>query len=311
MIVAGIDEAGLGPALGPLCTCGAAFRLPDGAGPDAPWEIFSALLSRHCRGALPAVADSKAVYAARGLAGLELPVLAFLQAQRRGAALPPDRATFLRALGCPLPSADLPPWYAEDWAFPAAAPAAAVAALAAAIQETPQARLLAFSARARTAKALNRDFAKGRNKAEAAWQSVASLLREFAALATGQEETLIVIDKQGGRHFYAALLGETFDCPLVATRREGPGGSEYQIGHCRFLFVPRGEQAAFPVALASMLAKYLRERFMAGLNRWFAARLPGLAPTAGYHGDAPRYYEAVKPVLRAEGIAVGDFWRLR
>ncbi|MBP5232730.1 MAG: hypothetical protein J6333_04930, partial [Planctomycetes bacterium] len=110
MIVAGIDEAGLGPALGPLCTCGAAFRLPDGAGPDAPWEIFSALLSRHCRGALPAVADSKAVYAARGLAGLELPVLAFLQAQRRGAALPPDRATFLRALGCPLPSADLTPW---------------------------------------------------------------------------------------------------------------------------------------------------------------------------------------------------------
>ena len=166
MIIAGIDEAGLGPALGPLCTCGAAFRLPPGADAAAPWRFFSDILGREKKSGLPLVNDSKVVHAACGLAGLELPVLAFMQAHRRDADLPPDRAAFLRALGCPLLGADQAPWHAADWQFPAAAEAGAVSALAARLRAVPEARLLAFSARVRTAKALNREFASGRNKAE-------------------------------------------------------------------------------------------------------------------------------------------------
>ena len=36
LILAGIDEAGYGPILGPLCTGAAAFRVEGGGGPGAP-----------------------------------------------------------------------------------------------------------------------------------------------------------------------------------------------------------------------------------------------------------------------------------
>ena len=312
MIIAGIDEAGLGPALGPLCTCGAAFRLPENANAATPWDLFAGILGRDKKSSLPLVNDSKIVYTARGLAGLELPVLAFAKNLPAAGKIPAGRDGFLKILGSPLVKNDLPPWYSGDtWELPAVTDAHAVTGLAGQLHAVPEARLLAFSARVRTAKALNRDFSRGENKSSVAWKSVASLIKEFSTLEPQQEETLMVIDKQGGRNFYAAMLGEIFDCPLVETLRESADLSEYRIGHCRFMLVPRADQSAFPVALARMLAKYLRERFMNGLNRWFAERVPGLAPTAGYHGDAPRFYEAVKPVLLKNAIAVSDFWRLR
>ena len=313
MIVAGIDEAGLGPALGPLCTAGAAFRLPARADAATPWEIYRGIIGREKKDRLPLVHDSKIVYTSRGLGGLELPVLAFMrQTRAAGGKIPPGRDALLKTLGAGIPEADCAPWTGEaDWALPRDADAAAVDALYQGIKAIPEARLLAFSARVRTAKALNRDFASGLNKSETAWRPVASLLREFASLEPNQEETLIVVDKQGGRNFYAGMLAEAFDCPLVATIKESADYSEYRIGNCRFVFQPRADRGAFPVALASMLAKYLRERFMEDLNRWFAREIPGLKPTAGYHGDAPRFYGQVKPVLQKHKIGIGDFWRQR
>ena len=53
-----------------------------------------------------------------------------------------------------------------------------------------------------------------------------------------------------------------------------------------------------------MLAKLLRERFMADLNAFFLARVPGLKPTAGYAGDAPRFLEAVRPALTSVAYPV-------
>ena len=39
------------------------------------------------------------------------------------------------------------------------------------------------------------------------------------------------------------------------------------------------------MALASMLAKYLREVFMRQFNRFWLGHVDGLKPTAGYPGD--------------------------
>ena len=50
----------------------------------------------------------------------------------------------------------------------------------------------------------------------------------------------------------------------------------------------KGEEF-LPTALASMTAKYLRELSMRAFNEFWCARVPGLRPTAGYPGDAPRF----------------------
>ena len=53
------------------------------------------------------------------------------------------------------------------------------------------------------------------------------------------------------------------------------------------------ESRQLPVALASMLAKYIRELHMVALNRFWAARVPNLAPTAGYPADAGRFVRQI------------------
>ncbi|MDR3078295.1 MAG: hypothetical protein LBV15_05995, partial [Planctomycetota bacterium] len=54
-------------------------------------------------------------------------------------------------------------------------------------------------------------------------------------------------------------------------------------------FQAKADRDAFAAALASLAAKYARERFLLGLNAWFGQRLPGLKPTAGYPQDAKRW----------------------
>jgi ribonuclease HII len=297
MIFAGIDEAGLGPALGVLSVAGAALRLPPS--PNEAWNFFGADTKK-------IVGDSKAIFPAKGLAGLEVPILAAWQNWR---SLPRDRDEFFTALGDAnfLRLAREIPWHAAAWQMPLAAKSASIAALAA--RRTPAIELLTLQARALTAAELNRQFAAAK-KSAVEWRLVAALIQKFAALDPSAA-TVIVVDKQGGRHFYAPLLAELFASPLIETVREGAAGSEYVVANCRVIFSPRADANFFPVALASMLAKYIRERCMSDLNAWFAARCANLRPTAGYHGDAPRFYEAVKSVLDRERIPREKFWRSR
>jgi hypothetical protein len=57
------------------------------------------------------------------------------------------------------------------------------------------------------------------------------------------------------------------------------------------------------VALASMIAKYVRELHMARLNRFFTGHMPELKPTAGYFTDARRYLREIAPVIDELGLS--------
>jgi hypothetical protein len=89
--------------------------------------------------------------------------------------------------------------------------------------------------------------------------------------------------------------------------------SEYRVERLgrdvRLVFRPRAEQASLPVALASMVAKYLRELFMRQFNRFWVERVPGLIPTAGYPGDARRFYEAIRPAMKKLSMPESAVWR--
>lgn len=122
----------------------------------------------------------------------------------------------------------------------------------------------------------------------------------------------VVCDKHGGRDRYAAPLGGAFDSAFFAAECESRQESRYRgrwnAAEWQWCFRSKGE-CQLPVALASMTAKYLRELAMRAFNRYWTARVAGLRPTAGYPGDAARFYRMIEPLVRADGTDATAIWR--
>ena len=76
-------------------------------------------------------------------------------------------------------------------------------------------------------------------------------------------------------------------------------------------FASRGEDRAFPTALASCMAKYTRELMIHLLNRWFCARVPGLKPTAGYYVDGKRFLRDLSPFVERADVPLSRLVRVR
>ena len=122
-------------------------------------------------------------------------------------------------------------------------------------------------------------------------------------------------DKQGGRNFYAAPVQQAFPDGWVVAERESADESRYRVERLdrpvTVTFRPRAEAESVAVALASMLAKYLREVCMRQFNRFWAAHVPGIRPTAGYPGDARRFFDEIRPAMEKLGLADDRVWRKR
>jgi hypothetical protein len=80
---------------------------------------------------------------------------------------------------------------------------------------------------------------------------------------------------------------------------EDPDLSDYHLDGDRVFvsFQTRAEERHLPVALASMVAKYIREVRMVSFNRFWTDRIPDLRPTAGYPQDAERFIRSIRPHL--------------
>ncbi len=315
MIMAGIDEAGLGPAMGPLAVCLAAMRVPDPCSDEQPWQALEAAVSR-TRSGNPdrlLVTDSKIAYNGKDLAPLERTVMAFMTACK--AVQPGDKSTnfntILEKLGCgdTLLMMSAIPWYnTDDQPVPRSTPLSCLAGDAATLQDALAAAgmsMLCLRARLCPALYLNRKFAQGLNKAEALMAEVACHLQHVSRFAQ-DEPVRIIVDKLGGRNKYLPFLMQVFPGEWIQTITEGAQASEYFLPYyqasIRIRFMVKADKQAFMVALASMLAKFLRERCMEQFNTFFARHLPGLKPTAGYHGDAPRFLAEVEDLTRQLAI---------
>jgi hypothetical protein len=57
----------------------------------------------------------------------------------------------------------------------------------------------------------------------------------------------------------------------------------------RILFCEKAESQCLPVAVASMLSKYIREALMVRFNAFWKQHLPDVTPTAGYYQDGSRF----------------------
>jgi hypothetical protein len=313
---AGIDEAGLGPLLGPLCVGLSGFALAGtGSAPADPfepldlWRLLAGRVSREPRDDRRAlvVGDSKLVHArhARGRRRLETTVLCFAAACAAGrvpAGLdelsfddPAERDWLARH-----------PWLGgAPPTLPLFAPREtlelATELLRRDLAHAGVAPLVMGVRRVEPAE-LNREFDRCGNKSLAVWQYTVALLHQAIAAAqrSGAAELRVVVDRQGGRARYGPLLARA--CPRFRVHlvEEGDGVSRYRLAgepDVYVAFEERAETRHFATALASCLAKYAREVSMEAFNAWFAARCPGLAPTAGYTTDGRRWLADAESVV--------------
>jgi len=143
------------------------------------------------------------------------------------------------------------------------------------------------------------------NKAEVMFALAAEAVGRIATLP-GHGAARILVDRLGGRRFYAPGLARRLPEFLPTPLREGRRRSCYRLqGAARgalLEFAIGGEARAFPCALASILAKYARELLVERLNAHFARRAPGLRPTAGYVQDGRRFLEDLRHALPAEEV---------
>ena len=310
-IVAGIDEAGLGPVLGPLVVSVSVFRVPEALAERCLWRVLAGAVTRRSirRSAALPVADSKTMHVRTdGVLHLERGVLGALRL--RGIA-PASLAELLRVAA---PAALKPmrryPWYAgRSLALPRQADAKDVALRANAAAEAMRRPGIGFEAiRAETVLAgeYNRLVAATRNKSVALFSLTSRLISYVFQTYANRQPTRILIDRQGGRMRYLPALQRMFEGAAIKIVEESDRRSAYHVrdGRCaaEIHFLTDGDANWLPVALASMLSKYLRELFMELLNRWWGRRVDGLRPTAGYYVDGRRFLKDIAEAISAEGI---------
>lgn len=297
---AGVDEAGLGPILGPLVVAGVAMAGPAGAD---PWHLLRGRVSRHrhAKGRIR-VADSKKVNAGdHGLLRLEETVLTFWGA--RHGRLPATLAEWLAALGADLAALRRCPWYQDlDLPLPLQADPAWLELqselLARSLQQA-RVQVLQLAIRPVDVAEWNSLIEATDNKSRAHFRAYAEVIG--AVLAALPDGAHLVADRAGGRMHYARDLLDLRPGASVQIVSEEPHMSVYRIGGTgdavTVTFAEKAEDRAFPTALASCCAKYLRELMVHVLNQWFLARVPGLQPTAGYYTDGHRFLQDLAPHL--------------
>ncbi len=318
-VVIGTDEAGYGPNLGPLVITATvwdtAAALPLDPG---PWTL-SPLPRGAEAGALVRFGDSKRLFTSGGsLAALERGVWAALArfdvAFRQGSTwrglvdrLDPGRTAQL----------DQIPWYAGyDRTVPTAVALDTIAQRAAQCGlewDRAAASLRSVHARIVCEPEFNTGVARHGNKATALSHWTLELVNRVLA-HLGDRQIGIWSDKHGGRNRYAALLQQQLTAARVQVRTEARAESIYAWREAdrqvEAHFLARGEQL-LPVALASMVAKYLRELAMDAFNSYWRAQVPGLRPTAGYPVDARRFQAEIHAAQQQMGIADPMLWRTR
>ena len=307
-LIVGIDEAGYGPKLGPLVVTAAVFRTEEPV-TDLWAALGEAVTDSRDRSPRLLVADSKKAYdrSAAGLARLEETTLAFLTAAGKYTG---STCELLRTLGVATDEIHQEcPWYANlDSPLPVQADPQTTTQRAQILTQVFAGAGIRFAgliSRVLRTKEFNAEVARTGNKARALFSACAQLIR--AALAVGDETDVVIdVDRHGGRWYYEKLLAGAFPFARIRPIVETPDHSRYFMNlldqKVQISFTVQADSLSFPVALASMASKYVRELHMRAFNAWWVSQVPGLAPTAGYAAHAAEFISNIERTIGAIGI---------
>ncbi|MEM8757129.1 MAG: hypothetical protein AAGF47_05025 [Planctomycetota bacterium] len=309
----GIDEAGYGPMLGPLCVGRCVVRVeghdPAANVPDL-WERLSGRVCRTLKERragdhrLIPIGDSKKLKLANQsvrqhpLTHLERGVLCALST---AGAAPDTDDELLGLLGAELPGE---PWYAsEPVRLPLGTERDDLAIDANLLRQGCREAGIGFedlACRVIGEVEFNTTIERYRTKAAVTAGAVARHIRAIVDRWGGSDAAIrIVVDRLGARASYGPILERAVPAARVRAVAESPECSAYVLdglaADLRVLFVTESESAHLPAALASMAAKLVRELSMRRLNAHFGAERDGLKPTAGYVTDARRWLAELRP----------------
>jgi hypothetical protein len=311
--------------LGPLVVGCCAFEVTDGdaSAEDLPclWKRLRKLVSKNRTkaGKRLHINDSKQVYSpALGVKELERSILAILATMRADVC---DELDTLLACVAGHAVGDLRgyPWYLPyaGERFPLEQDLTPIRLFANALRaemDKANLRCIYLAARVVPERQFNQMLDATRNKGSALFSTAVvhldNLIRTY-----GTQGLVIFCDRQGGREHYGQLLRLMFEDWSLEVIRELDGHSEYKLlkGNevVRIIFCEKAEAQCMPVALASMLSKYLREALMGRFNAYWQAMLPELTPTAGYYGDGSRFLQDIDAKRRELGIDDAQLIRSR
>lgn len=310
VIIAGIDEAGYGPILGPLVVSAAAFEVGGDTADGCLWTALQKAVTQSAsvRDSRIAILDSKKLYRPKeGIARLERSVLSVIGAWR---GLPP-RMRGLLSLVAPetLKQIGEYPWYRENNpALPLKADVGGVRIASALLKrelDVTGVRPAGIWSELLPEGHYNRLVGRTNNKAVVLMGLTLRLLQRISD-AYPDHEIRFFVDKQGARDHYGPLLMRTFEDRRLRIVHEEKTRSEYELvggaAAWRVRFSESGESQHMPVALASCVSKYLREAFMECFNAYWQALVPNLRPTAGYYTDGLRFLKDIRAYSATHGL---------
>lgn len=333
-LIIATDEAGYGPKLGPLVIAASAWQVDEAMLYQFDAEqLFSSLAQgiRIGKQLRLAFLDSKQLYQGKGgakkaalansgLGSLELGLATAVRWLFKDAESQTLQRLLEKVAPLDLPHLTRRPWYLQTPSpFPVCAEV--VALEDSHWQQADQwlsaspAKLVAIAARVIDECRFNVGCDTAGNKASLLSETTIGLARQLIEDLNIAEPTTIYCDRHGGRSRYSALIQHCFPDSFPQIVRESSRESVYRIEFCKqpieWRFTVGGDAFA-PVGLASIVAKYTRERLMEDFNRfWQEAHSSSLTATAGYPVDASRFVDEIEPTRQRLKISLQDLVRNR